>query len=61
MAAVRAQRAGADGDGQLWDIACETVEAAFAADTVVLSVEEFADSSVIRSDPNRTLIPRVDV
>ncbi|WP_254544704.1 CoA transferase subunit A [Halomarina pelagica] len=57
VAVVRAQRADADGNGQLWGIVGEMVEAAFAADTVVLSVEEFVDSRVIRSDPNRTLIP----
>ncbi|MCE5209780.1 MAG: CoA transferase subunit A, partial [Chloroflexi bacterium] len=32
-------------------------EAAFAADRVILSAEEIVDESVIRSDPNRTLIP----
>ncbi|MFC5973592.1 CoA transferase subunit A [Halomarina salina] len=57
IAVVRAQRADADGNGQLWGIVGEMVEAAFAADTVVLSVEEIVDSDVIRSDPNRTLIP----
>ena len=57
VAVVRAQRADADGNGQLWGIVGEMVEAAFAADTVVLSVEELVDSRVIRSDPNRTLIP----
>ncbi|MDZ7745505.1 MAG: CoA-transferase [Halobacteriales archaeon] len=57
MAIVRAQRATSDGSAQLWGILGEIVEAAFAADTVVLSVEEIVDEDVIRSDPNRTHIP----
>lgn len=56
-AVVRAQRADADGNAQLWGIVGETVDAALAADTVVLSVEQVVDESVIRSDPNRTMIP----
>lgn len=57
VAIVRAQRADADGNGQIWGIQGEIVEAAFAADTVVLSVEEIVDERVVRSDPNRTVIP----
>jgi glutaconate CoA-transferase subunit A len=57
VAVVRAQRAAEDGSAHLWGIAGEIVEAAFAADTVILSVEEIVEESVIRSDPNRTLIP----
>jgi glutaconate CoA-transferase subunit A len=57
VAVVRAQRADAEGSAQLWGIVGEMVEAAFAADTVVLSVEEIVDTDVIRSDPNRTVIP----
>jgi glutaconate CoA-transferase subunit A len=57
VAVVRAQRADREGNAQLWGIPGEMVEAAFAADTVVLTVEELVDESVVRSDPNRTLIP----
>lgn len=57
VAIVRAQRADEEGSAQLWGIVGEMVEAAFAADTVVLSVEEIVDKGVIRSDPNRTLVP----
>lgn len=32
-------------------------EAAFAAEKVIVVAEEIVDESVIRSDPNRTLIP----
>lgn len=56
VAVVRAQRADEEGNAQLWGISGEMVEAAFAASTVVLSVEELVDGQVIRSDPNRTLI-----
>ena len=57
VAVVRAQRADESGNGQLWGIVGEMAEAAFAADTVILSVEEVVDERVVRSDPNRTLIP----
>lgn len=57
VAVVRAQRADEEGNGQIWGIVGEIVEAAFAADTLILSVEELVDERVIRSDPNRTLIP----
>lgn len=57
VAVIRAQRADANGNAHLWGIPGETKEAAFAAETVVLSVEEIVDESVIRSDPNRTVVP----
>lgn len=57
VAVVHAQRADEHGNAHLWGILGETIEAAFAAETVVLSVEELVDESVLRSDPNRTEIP----
>ncbi|MFC7234733.1 CoA transferase subunit A [Halosegnis marinus] len=57
VAVVSAQRADEDGNAQIWGIQGEIVEAAMAADTVVLTVEEVVDESVVRSDPNRTVIP----
>lgn len=57
VAVVRAQRADEEGNAHLWGIQGDIVEAAFAAETVVLSVEEIVSESVIRSDPNRTAIP----
>ena len=57
VAIVRAQRADEEGSAHLWGILGEMVEAAFAAETVVLSVEEIVDADVIRSDPNRTSVP----
>jgi glutaconate CoA-transferase subunit A len=54
VAVVRAQRADESGNAHLWGISGEVVEAAFAADTVVLSVEEIVDEEATWSDPNRT-------
>lgn len=56
VAVVRAQRADESGNAHLWGISGEIVEVAFAADTVVLRVEEIVDKEAIRSDPNRTSI-----
>ena len=36
-------------------------EAVFASKRVIATVEEIVEESVIRSDPNRTLIPRFAV
>lgn len=57
VAVVRAQRSDANGSAHIWGILGEMVEAAFAAETVILSVEEIVAEDVIRSDPNRTKIP----
>lgn len=61
VAVVRAQRADENGNAHLWGITGEIADAAFAADTVILSVEEVVDESVIRSDPNRTMVTGADV
>ena len=47
----------ADGNAHIWGIIGEQKEAAFAAKRVILTAEEIVDEAVIRSDPNRTLIP----
>ena len=57
VAIVHVQRADADGNAHIWGIIGEQKEAAFAAERVILTTEELVDESVIRSDPNRTLIP----
>ena len=54
---VHAQRASAAGDTQVWGLLGCQKEAAFAADRVIVVVEELVDESVIRADPNRTIIP----
>jgi glutaconate CoA-transferase subunit A len=57
VAIVHAQRADADGDTQIWGLLGCQKEAAFAADRVIVVVEELVDDAVIRRDPNRTVIP----
>jgi glutaconate CoA-transferase subunit A len=54
---VHAQRADAEGNTQMWGLLGCQKEAAFAADRVVVVVEELVDESVVRADPNRTVIP----
>ena len=54
---VHAQRASAAGDTQIWGLAGCQKEAAFAAERVIVVVEELVDEAVIRADPNRTIIP----
>ncbi|HJU75144.1 MAG TPA: CoA-transferase, partial [Gemmatimonadaceae bacterium] len=57
VAIVHAQRADALGNTQVWGLVGTQKEAAFASKRVVVVVEELVDESVIRQDPNRTLIP----
>jgi glutaconate CoA-transferase subunit A len=54
---VHAQRCDAQGNTQIWGLLGVQKEAAFASRRVVVVVEELVDEDVIRSDPNRTLIP----
>ncbi len=54
---VHAQRADAEGNTQIWGLYGVQKEAAFASKRVIVTVEEIVDAAVIRSDPNRTLIP----
>lgn len=61
VAIVHVQRADAEGNSQLWGILGEQKEAAFAAERVILTAEEIVEPEVIRSDPNRTLIPSLVV
>ena len=57
VAIVHVQRADAEGNAHIWGIIGEQKEAAFAAGRVILTAEEIVPPDVIRSDPNRTLIP----
>ena len=57
MAIVHAQRADAAGNTQVWGLLGCQKEAAFAAQRVIVVVEELVEESVIRADPNRTIIP----
>jgi glutaconate CoA-transferase, subunit A len=57
VAIVHVQRADVEGNAHIWGIIGEQKEAAFAAKRVIVTAEEIVDESIIRSDPNRTLIP----
>ena len=61
VAIVHVQRADKNGNAHLWGIIGEQKEAAFAAKKVILTAEEIVDEEVIRSDPNRTMIPGIVV
>jgi glutaconate CoA-transferase subunit A len=54
---VHAQRADREGNTQMWGLLGVQKEAAFAARRVIVVVEEIVDEAVIRSDPNRTVLP----
>ena len=57
VAILHAQRADQNGNTQIWGLTGVQKEAAFASQRVIVVVEELVDESVIRADPNRTLIP----
>ena len=57
VAIIHAQRADRQGNTQLWGLLGMQKEVAFASKNVIVAVEELVDESVIRADPNRTLIP----
>ncbi len=54
---IHAQRADENGNAQVWGLLGVQKEAAFASKRVIVVVEDLVDESVIRADPNRTLIP----
>jgi glutaconate CoA-transferase subunit A len=54
---VHAQRADAEGNTQMWGLLGCQKEAAFAAERVIVVVEELVGEAVVRADPNRTVIP----
>jgi len=58
---IHAQRADSDGNTHLWGLLGVQKEAAFAAERVIVVVEEIVEEAVIRSDPNRTIIPSLIV
>lgn len=57
VAIIHVQRADVNGNAHIWGIIGEQKEVAFASKHVIITAEEIVDESVIRSDPNRTLIP----
>ena len=58
---VHAQRADAAGNTQMWGLVGVQKEAAFASERVIVVVEDLVQEAVIRSDPNRTVIPGIIV
>lgn len=60
-AIIHAQRADQNGNAQIWGLIGVQKEAAFAARNVIIVAEEIVDENLIRSDPNRTLIPGIIV
>src|SRR5947208_3857027 len=54
---VHAQRADADGNTQIWGLLGGQREAAFASRRVTVVVETLVDEQLLRSEPNRTVIP----
>lgn len=56
-AIIHVQRADENGNAQVWGLMGVQKEAAFAARHTIIVAEEIVPESVIRSDPNRTLIP----
>lgn len=57
VAIIHAQRCDTSGNTHLWGLVGVQKEVAFAADKVIVVVEELVSEDVIRADPNRTLIP----
>ena len=57
VAVVHVQRCDAAGNAHIWGIVGEQKDAAFSAKKVILTAEEIVHEDIIRSDPNRTLIP----
>jgi glutaconate CoA-transferase subunit A len=61
VAIIHAQRVDEKGNTQVWGLLGVQKETAFAARHVIVVAEELVDDAVIRSDPNRTLIPGIIV
>ena len=57
VAIIHVQRCDEDGNAQIWGIVGEQKEVAFASRHVIVTAEEIVDQEIIRSDPNRTIIP----
>ncbi|WP_189882774.1 CoA transferase subunit A [Streptomyces xantholiticus] len=54
---IHAQRADRSGNTQVWGLTGVQAEAVYAAKKAVVVVEEIVEDEVVRSDPNRTVIP----
>jgi glutaconate CoA-transferase, subunit A len=58
---IHVQRCDKNGNAHIWGIVGEQKEVAFASKNVIITAEEIVDEDVIRSDPNRTVIPEMIV
>ena len=56
-AIIHVQRADENGNAQVWGLIGVQKESAFASRHTIIVAEEIVSEQVIRSDPNRTLIP----
>ncbi|MET8472264.1 CoA-transferase [Streptomyces sp. NPDC006422] len=54
---IHAQRADRLGNTQIWGLTGIQAEAVYAAKKAIVVVEELVEDDVVRSDPNRTLVP----
>jgi glutaconate CoA-transferase subunit A len=54
---LHAQRADPSGNTQVWGLLGVQKEAAFASKKVIVVAEEIVSEDLVRSDPNRTLVP----
>ncbi|NBE50116.1 CoA transferase subunit A [Streptomyces boluensis] len=54
---IHAQRADRRGNTQIWGLTGIQAEAVYAAKKAIVVVEELVEDEVVRSDPNRTLVP----
>ncbi|RPK47454.1 CoA transferase subunit A [Streptomyces sp. gb1(2016)] len=54
---IHAQRADRRGNTQIWGLTGIQAEAVYAADKAIVVVEEVVADEVVRSDPNRTVVP----
>jgi glutaconate CoA-transferase subunit A len=61
VAILHCQRADQDGNAQVWGLLGSQKEVAFAARRVIVVAEEIVPTSVIRADPNRTVVPGIIV
>ena len=61
VAIVHVQRCDAKGTAHLWGSFGLTKQACLASQHVIITAEEIVESSVIRSDPNRVLLPAFKV
>ena len=59
VAVIHVQRADQEGNSQVWGLMGTQKEIAFASKRVIIVAEEIVDTSTIRRDPNRTLIPGI--